>query len=73
MIKIAKTQGSGWYEYVEQNPHLQRNQAKVSYIQGADDFYIVYGVYNSGFGHKGPNPSYGEVSLPKYPSAQDSH
>jgi methyl-accepting chemotaxis protein len=45
MIEIAKTQGNGWYEYHFLNPHTNVVQAKITYIQKVDDYYIACGVY----------------------------
>ncbi len=45
MIDIAKTQGTGWYEYHFLNPHTNMVQAKLTYIQRVDDYYIACGVY----------------------------
>jgi methyl-accepting chemotaxis protein len=45
MIDIAKKQGNGWYEYHFLNPHTNVVQAKITYIQRVDDYYIACGVY----------------------------
>ena len=45
MIDIAKTQGNGWYEYHYLNPLTNMVQAKMTYIQKVDDYYIACGVY----------------------------
>ena len=45
MIDIARTQGNGWYEYHFLNPHTNVVQAKLTYIQRVDDYYIACGVY----------------------------
>jgi methyl-accepting chemotaxis protein len=45
MIKIAKTAGSGWYEYSFMNPYTKEIMPKITYVQGFDNYYIACGVY----------------------------
>ena len=45
MISLAKSKGSGWYEYSYMNPITETVVPKVSYLKVVDDFYISCGLY----------------------------
>ena len=45
MIELAKTQGSGWYEYQFMNPFTNGVAPKITYIHRIDDYYLACGVY----------------------------
>ena len=46
MINIAKTQGSGWYQYDFLNPHSDLVEPKLSYIKAIDNTcYMACGIY----------------------------
>ena len=45
MIEVAKTKGSGWFEFAYENPYTKKVQEKLSYIERVDDYYIACGVY----------------------------
>jgi methyl-accepting chemotaxis protein len=47
MVQIAKTKGSGWYEYYFKNPFTEKIQPKITYVRGVDGYYIACGVYRS--------------------------
>jgi len=45
MIEIAKTKGSGWYDYKWPNPLNNKIEDKVSYVEKMGDFMLGVGVY----------------------------
>jgi cytochrome c len=47
MIEIAKTQGSGWYEYYFTNPATKKVQLKKSWVERVEgtDMYVLCGIY----------------------------
>lgn len=45
MISLAKSKGSGWYEYSYMNPITETVSPKISYIKALDGFYISCGLY----------------------------
>jgi methyl-accepting chemotaxis protein len=47
MVQIAKTKGSGWYEYHFKNPFTEKIQPKITYIRDVGGYYIACGVYRT--------------------------
>ena len=45
MVKIAKTKGNGWVDYSWTHPQTKKVQAKTTYIQKVDDYYLGCGIY----------------------------
>ena len=45
MVEIAKTKGSGWVDYSWTHPQTKKVQAKTTYIQKVDDYYLGCGIY----------------------------
>jgi cytochrome c len=47
MIEIAKTKGSGWYEYYFSNPATKKVQLKKTWVERVEgtDMYVLCGVY----------------------------
>jgi signal transduction histidine kinase len=47
MVTLAKTKGSGWVDYMFQNPETKKVEPKTSYfkvVEGAD-YFIACGIY----------------------------
>ena len=45
MRDIAKTQGSGWYDYKWPNPLNNKIEDKTSYVERLGDYWVGVGVY----------------------------
>jgi cytochrome c len=45
MVELAKTKGNGWVEYSWTHPQTKKVQAKMTYIQKMDDYFIGCGIY----------------------------
>lgn len=45
MIELSKTKGSGWVDYQWPNPTNNTVEAKSSYVEKLDDFFIGCGIY----------------------------
>jgi cytochrome c len=45
MVDLVNTKGSGWVEYSWTHPQTKKVQAKMTYIQKVDDYFIGCGIY----------------------------
>jgi cytochrome c len=45
MMEIAKTKGSGWYDYKWPNPITSKIEDKSSYVERMGDYWVGVGVY----------------------------
>ncbi len=45
IIKVAREQGRGWFEYVWANPCSGRRETKISYVIKVGDFIVGVGAY----------------------------
>ena len=45
MLEIAKTKGSGWYDYKWPNPLTNKIEDKASYVEKMGDYWVGVGVY----------------------------
>jgi cytochrome c len=45
MVKIAKADGSGWVDYMWENPATKKVDAKTVYFEKVDDVIIAAGAY----------------------------
>ena len=45
MLELAKTKGSGWYDYKWPNPITNKIEDKSSYVEKMGDYWIGVGVY----------------------------
>lgn len=45
IVKIAKTQGSGWVDYTYKNPQTKKIEKKTTFVQKVDDYIICCGAY----------------------------
>ncbi len=45
IIDIAKTQGSGWVDYVYTNPKTLEDESKTTYFEKVDEVVICCGIY----------------------------
>lgn len=45
LIEVAKTKGHGWFDYHWPNPVNKAVEAKSSYIEKVDDYFIGAGIY----------------------------
>jgi signal transduction histidine kinase len=52
IVEKAKSQGSGWVDYVYLNPETKRQEHKTTYFQKVDDIIICCGVYQD-YSHEG--------------------
>ena len=52
IVEKAKSQGSGWVDYVYLNPETNRQEHKTTYFQKVDDIIICCGVYQD-YSHEG--------------------
>jgi len=46
-IQIAKTKGSGWFDYHWPNPITKDIEAKTSYVEKVDDYIVGAGIYKT--------------------------
>lgn len=44
-IELAKTKGSGWVEFVWVNPVSQKMEARATYLERIDDYFVLSGVF----------------------------
>ena len=52
IVEKAKSQGSGWVDYVYLNPETKREEHKTTYFQKVDDVIVCCGVYKD-YSHEG--------------------
>jgi cytochrome c len=52
IVEKAKSQGSGWVDYVYLNPETNRQEHKTTYFQKVGDIIICCGVYKD-YSHEG--------------------
>ena len=52
IVEKAKSQGSGWVDYVYLNPETNRQEHKTTYFQKVDDINVCCGVYKD-YSHEG--------------------
>jgi len=52
IVEKAKSQGSGWVDYVYLNPETNRQEHKTTYIQKVGDIIVCCGVYKD-YSHEG--------------------
>jgi len=52
IVEKAKSQGSGWVDYVYLNPETNRQEHKTTYFQKVDDIIVCCGVYKD-YSHEG--------------------
>ena len=52
IVEKAKSQGSGWVDYIYLNPETKREEHKTTYFQKVDDVIICCGVYKD-YSHEG--------------------
>jgi hypothetical protein len=52
IVEKAKSQGSGWVDYVYLNPETNRQEHKTTYFQKVDDIIVCCGVYKD-YTHEG--------------------
>jgi cytochrome c len=52
IVERAKSQGSGWVDYVYLNPETNRQEHKTTYFQKVDDIILCCGVYKD-YSHEG--------------------
>ncbi|WGG50915.1 cache domain-containing protein [Rugamonas sp. DEMB1] len=45
LIEVAKTKGSGWFDYKWPNPVSKAIEAKSSYVEKIDDLVVGCGIY----------------------------
>lgn len=45
MIALSKTKGTGWVDYKYKNPTTSAVEAKSSYVEKIDDYFVGCGVY----------------------------
>jgi cytochrome c len=44
-LELGKTKGSGWVDYMWNNPNSQKMEAKTSYVEKVDDIILGCGIY----------------------------
>jgi len=52
IVQKAKSQGSGWVDYVYLNPETNRQEHKTTYFQKVGDIIICCGIYKD-YSHEG--------------------
>ena len=52
IVEKAKSQGSGWVDYVYLNPETNRQEHKTTYFQKVGDIIVCCGVYKD-YSHEG--------------------
>jgi len=52
IVEKAKSQGSGWVDYVYMNPETNREEHKTTYFQKVGDVIVCCGVYKD-YSHEG--------------------
>jgi len=52
IVEKAKSQGSGWVDYIYLNPETHREEHKTTYFQKVDDVIVCCGVYKD-YSHEG--------------------
>ncbi len=52
IVEKAKSQGSGWVDYVYLNPETNKQEHKTTYFQKVDDIILCCGVYKD-YSHTG--------------------
>ena len=52
IVEKAKSQGSGWVDYIYLNPETKREEHKTTYFQKVDDVIVCCGVYKD-YSHEG--------------------
>jgi signal transduction histidine kinase len=52
IVEKAKSQGSGWVDYVYLNPETNRQEHKTTYLQKVGDIIVCCGVYKD-YSHEG--------------------
>jgi signal transduction histidine kinase len=52
IVEKAKSQGSGWVDYLYLNPETHREEHKTTYCQKVDDIIVCCGVYKD-YSHDG--------------------
>jgi cytochrome c len=45
MIELAKSKGNGWVDYKWTNPVTKKIEAKTTYVQKVDDYFLGCGIY----------------------------
>lgn len=45
MLEMARTKGSGWYDYKWPNPLTDKIEDKSSYVEKMGDYWVGVGVY----------------------------
>lgn len=52
IVEKAKSQGSGWVDYVYLNPETNKQEHKTTYFQKVDDIILCCGIYKD-YSHNG--------------------
>jgi cytochrome c len=45
MVKLAQEKGSGWEEYLFENPVTGKLETKVAYVERVDDYFVGCGAF----------------------------